>query len=247
LKNHNLVSTEPNKPVLLAQVISLFIKGISEKSKTKCECLINSKNQSYPEDKAENIKEEFLNEFVKQKIITISNYEYHMWLDGKMPFITFRELQIWRLRQFVEFIWDWNIPEDELIATIFNITSRKASNLINDFQARFGKIYILPRTLIRIIDIFSKAPSLERDQIIPLYGTEIIGNVWVIDNYRIMNDVNIMINELRYITGNMKLAPAIKYQKTDRYMWVSKEVVKEFKRENILEKLKQMHPIEVKS
>lgn len=246
MKNHNLVSTEPNKPDLLTQVISLFIEGIPEKSKIKCERIINAKNQSYPEDKAENIKEEFLYEFIKQKIITISNYEYHMWLDGKMPFITFRELQIWRLRQFVEFIWDWNIPEDELIATIFNITKRKASNLINDFQARFGKIYILPRTLIRIIDIFTKSPDLEGDQIIPLYGTEIIGNVWIIDNYRIMNDVNIMINELKNITGNMRLAPAMRYRKTDRFMWVSKEVVEKFKQAKNLEKLKQMHPIEVK-
>jgi len=246
MNNHNLVSKKPEKPDLLPQVISLFIEGIPEKSKIKCECIINAKNQPYPKTDAENIKDDFLYEFIKQKIITISNYEYHMWLDGKMPFIIFRELQIWRLRQFVEFIWDWSIPEDELIATIFNLTKGKASNLINDFQARFGKIYILPRTLIRIIDIFKKPPDLDGDQRVPLYGTEIIGNVWIIDNYRTIIDVNIMINELKNITGDKLLAPAVKYKKDDRFMWVSKNVVNKFKKDKYLDKLKQMHPIEVK-
>ena len=128
----NMSSPNPKVPDLLPQVVAQFIAGIPIASREKATIFsADGHIFDFPVDGSSIEKEEFLNKFVRQKVTRIAQYEHHNWLDGRMPFVTYRELQIWRLRQYVEFIWDWHIPDDEVLASIFNITKRKATNLIN--------------------------------------------------------------------------------------------------------------------
>ena len=222
----------------LPQVIGLFVDGIPEDSKLKC-TLISNPNVTYPSTGSPRDQEMHLHTFVAEKIDWISQFEYGSWLNGRMPFVTFRELQIWRLRQFAEHIWYWNVPDDDAIATIFNITKRRASNLVADFHARFGKIYILPKSLRRLLDIL-KSPTSSGD----ITVDSMVGDIFYIPSPRYINDLNALISELRRITGNKVLQDARKYKRNKNYMWVSRDVREQLFKPKYAEALKTIYPEE---
>ncbi len=108
----------------------------------------------FPEDGDEDRQSEHRRRFAGQQRGRSARYEYSLWVNGRMPFVALREIQLWRLHQFCRFIWRWNIPDNEHVAVIFNLTKRRAGSLVNDFAARFHKVYIFPliiRSLFRLL------------------------------------------------------------------------------------------------
>ena len=59
-KKNNLYANNPQRPKLLSQVISQFIRGIPEKSKEKCVIMLNDEEQKFPKDKGIMEQEEYL-------------------------------------------------------------------------------------------------------------------------------------------------------------------------------------------
>jgi hypothetical protein len=105
-----------------------------------------------------------LRSFVEERLGGLADYEYRNWVNGQEPFVTPRELQLWRLKIYVQYIWFWNLPEDEDLAMIFNLTKRRAANLAADFFARFRKTIIYPVALRRLYALTNTSePELEKD------------------------------------------------------------------------------------
>lgn len=149
--------------IYLPQVINMFIEGIPEDRWQ--DCLVGIGAQVDLTKIGSDERTTLLGKFVDEKLRNISLEEYGDWLNGKMPFVTFRELQLWRFQRFAAGIWFWNVPEAETIAMIFNLTKTKANNLISDFKARFGKMYILPWSLHRFLYIITNKDSPMKDRI----------------------------------------------------------------------------------
>lgn len=149
-------SPRPQIKAYLESVLAIFADHIPEDEYRNCTRFVHDglTTISYPEDADDEQQREHLRQFVAQQLDRIARYEYSLWVNGGMPFVALREIQIWRLHQFCRFIWKWNIPDNEHVATIFNLTKRRAGSLVGDFVARFRKVYIYPlilRSLFRLL------------------------------------------------------------------------------------------------
>ncbi|MBN2545208.1 MAG: hypothetical protein JXB50_05375 [Spirochaetes bacterium] len=210
LESTNLPESKP----WMNNVIYVFINGIPDDCHQHC--IAKGENNE--------IKKEDLAKFVRERLQVLAEREYKLWINGRMPYITPRELQLWRLRQFVQYIWFWNLPDDNDLAMIFNETKRKASNLINDFIARFRKTLLFPIALRRLYVILKNEPM--KKEIPHKDKSNVNGNIYSIINKRYIHDCNMLIHELRIrLESNQALSDSYFYDPDINQIWVDSSVV----------------------
>jgi len=140
----------PDIRPIYENVISVFIKNVPDEAAI---FYVLDSGEKYPSKKNAVDRRKFLQTFIKESIDRIAKYEYSRWLNGRLPFITPKELLLWRLRQYVKYIWAYDLPDDEDIALIFNTTKTRASFLAADFTARFRKSLLFPVAIRRLYRI----------------------------------------------------------------------------------------------
>ncbi len=205
----------PNVDPWMNNVIYVFANGIPEDCYSYCKEECNTETDDV---------RQYLSEFVRIRLKKLAVNEYHLWINGRIPYITPRELQLWRLRQFVQYIWFWNLPEDEDLAMIFNATKRKASNLINDFIARFRKTLLFPIALRRLYNLLMSEP--EREELSHYKKPDVLGDAFLVINQRYVDDCNMLIYEIRTrLTKNYPITDSFLYDKDEKLMWVDKAVL----------------------
>lgn len=129
----------------LESVLLIFADHILAEEYEKCVVYDDDGTKTaFPKGGDRTQQRDHLRRYVEQRLRQIAMFEYSQWINGRMPFVTVRDLQLWRLLQFCQYVWKWNLPEEEHIATIFNLTRRRASSLVSDFIARFRKLYLYP-------------------------------------------------------------------------------------------------------
>ncbi len=225
----------PEVPEYLKQVLGLFVIAIPPDAR---KLSVLQDKTAFPIHKGHDDQEKFLVLFVSEKLNSIARLEYGNWLNGLMPFVSPREIQIWRLRQFAEYIWDWNLPEDDDLATIFNLTKRQATNLAGDFHAKFRKLYLYPRILRRLLDLIDGNP-----QRIEIRVGDALGKLYFIPSKRYVYELNVVIGELREKDARRILRAATIYERNDQLMWVSDEVVALLKDPALKQELLKLHPV----
>lgn len=117
----------PEVPPFLENVLMVFANWIPEDARENL--TVSTEPKTYPVDASETVKRNFRLRFVRERLEVIARLEYGLWLNGRLPFITPRELLLWRLRQYVEHIWAFELPEDKDLALIFNTTKLRASHV----------------------------------------------------------------------------------------------------------------------
>jgi hypothetical protein len=219
----------------IGPVIWMFIAGIVPDVREKC---VLASGTHFPTKSDIEHQNAFLGRFVQENLKEIASYEYEMWLNGRMPFVTFREIQLWRLRQFVEFIWHWCLPDDDLIAAIFNLTKRQASNLTKDFRAKFGKIYLLPYILTRWFKILDEEPLYEEVR------SDVSGAVWAVPSHSYLIDINAVILELQGgdFMPTQDLVEAKSVRRSERLVWLSMDVAQQLRAKDTRDRLLGLHP-----
>jgi hypothetical protein len=205
---------------ILRNVRLVFAKNIPEDVRQHCTLKTKAK---YPETGDETEQKNHLVEFVSDRLEVISRYEYTRWLNGRLPFVTPRELLIWRLRQYVEYIWGFQLPADDDLAMIFNTTKMRAAALTADFTARFRKSLLFPIALQRLYRILRQG-----DPNYPMMDHEIeynkdLGPTFKVPSSRYVQDANTLIEEYRLRGGVMRNAALV--DRDQDIMWVSNRVI----------------------
>jgi hypothetical protein len=220
-------------PQWMQNVIQTFVRGIPQEERSLC---LNG-NKPFPKTKSDAEQLAHLKEFVETRLKRLAEYEYKMWMNGRLPFISPREIQIWRLRQFVEIIWLWNLPDDEDIAMIFNTTKQKAANLANDFIARFRKTVLFPVALRRLFALLTSKP-IEKE----VEKNNFIGSYFRVPSNRYIDDTNLLIAELRQRTRKV-LASASSDVRDPSIMWVSNSVLELVAESGLRDAVEEIYPI----
>jgi hypothetical protein len=212
----------PFIPKTLNNVLLVFSNNIPEDARAKC--ALNS-GVAFPVDGDPAEQRVHLLGFVSERLDMVSRRESALWLNGLLPFITPRELFIWRLRQYVEFIWAFQLPDDDDLSMIFNSTRLKAANLTADFTARFRKALLYPIALRRLYRILRGED--------PNYGVvaanieykKAYGRTFRIPSSRYVQDANALIDEfrLRDAEGGY-LRDAALVSREQNIMWVSHDI-----------------------
>jgi len=227
-------TTLPEIKPWMDNVVYIFINGIPKDCYKYCSASKQGKVQT-------NQREELAN-FVRERLKFLAEREYKLWINGRMPYITPRELQLWRLRQFVQYIWFWNLPEDTDLAMIFNETKRKASNLINDFIARFRKTLLFPISLRRLHKILNDHPI--RIDIPHKEKQYVLGQIYHVVNKRYLDDCNMLIHELRIrIDPKTSISDSYFFYRDINQIWVDDVVINIIKNnEKIIEQIFDVYP-----
>lgn len=229
----------PFIPALLDNVVLVFSNNIPEDARTKC--MLNS-GESYPVAGDEPAKRRYLLGFVRERLEMVSRLECALWLNGRLPFITPRELFIWRLRQYVEFIWGFQLPDDDDLAMIFNSTRLKAANLTSDFGARFRKALLFPIALRRLYRIIRDEDPNYRT-VDPQYEyKKALGKTFRIPSSRYVQDANSLIEEYR-LRSNDFLRNAALLSREQNIMWVSHRIIEYAKDEKLRTELFELYRI----
>ena len=209
-----LEAQPPDPPVLMNNVVNVFIHGIPPDSFVHC----MGEDKRIPSSREDLHKA--LDKFVRQRLNEIALYEYCTWINGQIPFVTPRELELWRLRQFVEFLWFWNLPDDDDLSLIFNSTKRKASNLASDFLARFRKTILFPVAIRRLFEMLYTKPLKENVQH-PRKSWN--GCIYRIDYYRYLEHLNALIAEIIEQTRKV-LIDACFFDRDESLIWLPTEL-----------------------
>jgi hypothetical protein len=212
----------PSLPELLENVILVFANNIPEDAKPKCKLTAGA---HYPLKGDEVAKRQHLLSFVRDRLEIVSRLEYALWLNGRLPFVSPRELLLWRLRQYVEHIWAFQLPDDDDLAMIFNSTRMRAAHLASDFTARFRKALLFPVALRRIYRILRG-----EDERYPVVDVEreyrqAIGSTFRVPSNRYLQDINALIDEYRLREGGF-LRDAARIPGEDGVLWVSDRIIK---------------------
>ncbi|MES2697921.1 MAG: hypothetical protein V4773_30950 [Verrucomicrobiota bacterium] len=216
----------------MKNVTQTFIHGIPFDDRHLC--LVDDKK--FPET-GESAQLSHLRRFVEQRLTQLAVREYSLWMNGRLPFISPRELQLWRLRQFVQYIWIWNLPDDEDLSLIFNTTRKKAANLAADFSARFRKSVLFPIALRRLFVILLR-PPFEPD----MEHGRMMGAHYRVPSVRSVDDTNLLITEIKQRTRKM-LANANPHPRDPTVMWVSDELVNLLKDEKLRQAIEEAYPL----
>jgi hypothetical protein len=214
----------PSIPRFLDNVLHVFVNGIPEDARPKCR--IEATGLTCPVDGDGKSERTFLLEFVRERLDMVSRREYGLWLNGRLPFITPRELLLWRLRQYVEYIWAFQLPDDDDLALIFNTTKLRASHVASDFTARFRKALLFPIALRRLYRILRDEDAtyklLEQEQ----QERGAYGSTFMVPARRYLQDANSLINELR-LRVEVFLRDAVLISKTENILWVHNLVLEQ--------------------
>jgi predicted CopG family antitoxin len=92
-------------------------------------------------------------EDITKKINDISRREYEKWLNSDFRISRIRDLLIWRFSQFMEHIFNFEPPNAESVAYIFQLTLSSARSLIKDYKAQYGRIEYIKRLRKAVSDI----------------------------------------------------------------------------------------------
>jgi hypothetical protein len=226
----------------LENVISVFAKNIPQDVRKFCEFEENGEKIPYPQNGTENAKKQHLGNFVRKRLDQISLHEYMLWLNGRLPFITPRELLVWRLRQYVEYIWAFQLPDNDDLAMILNTTRARAAQISADFVARFRKALLFPIALRRLFKILrgedENYPLKEKERELK----QALGSIFKIPSSRYVIDANALIGEFRLRTA-IPLRDAELISKEDNLMWVSERVLISARDDNIVSELLELYKI----
>lgn len=220
-------------------VLATFVNAIPEGCYPFCE---STKHSSITPAMTAKMPRPWLMEFVEERLGLLANYEYREWINGQQPFITFRELQLWRLKLYVQYIWFWNLPDDEDLAMIFNLTKRRAASLATDFNARFRKTAIYPVALRRLYDsIISTTPARRNER--NAKGTA-KGDVYKMPSARLVNTAQYLVDDLAIEVPTKRMAIPYLWDKEQYWMWVDEVMIDVMKTNKAVEqKLYNMYPI----
>ena len=225
----------PSIPDYLSPVLTLLAAAIPREVRPNC--LLEDGTQ-FPVNGKDEIQQAFLLTFVREKLDRVARYEYRHWLNGRMPFVSPRQLQLWRLRQFAEFILDWDLPDDEVLAVVFNLTSRQAGSLVSDFYAKFRKLYVFPRILRRLFALLDDKPQIPQTQY-----QGVIGRVYKIPSKRYLEEMNAVINDLRESHRREILVSAVFFRRNQQLMWLAERVIEIMSDKTTRDILTQLYPI----
>lgn len=212
----------PSIPRFLDNVLLVFAKTIPEDARSQCK--IAKTGREYPTESSETVKRSFLVEFVRERLEMIAVREYALWLNGRLPFITPRELLLWRVRQYVEYIWAFQFPDDEDLALIFNTTKLRASHLASDFIARFRKALLFPIALRRLYRILREKDPIYRLEEKNYEYKRAVGKVFCVPSRRYLADANSLIDEFR-IRAEDFLRDAALINENENFLWVHDRVL----------------------
>ena len=216
-------------------VLPAFVNSIPVATHASCKLENGTK---YPAGDA-NANQQHLASFVRERLATLARREYVQWINGQLPFISPRELRLWRLSQFAQHIWGWQLPDDDDLAMIFNLTKRQANNLAADFSARFRKTALFPTAIRRVYAILRDKPVLKDVEL-----RRAIGNVFKIPSRRYIDDTNALINELDLRKPDRTvLRPAVRHEQNDQFMWVNDGVLKLITDDKIRDLIFSLYPL----
>jgi hypothetical protein len=229
----------PPIPPLLDNVIHVFLNNIPKDALPYCAL---ESGKLFPTGADEFTARHHLMDFVHERLERIARLEYVLWLNGRLPFITPRELLVWRLRQYVEHIWAFQLPDDDDLGMIFNTTRMRAAHLSADFVARFRKALLFPVALRRLYRILR-----EEDENFPVVDREYefkkaYGSNYKIPSSRYVQDANALIEEYR-LRENSYLRDAELISKEDNIMWVNERVIELAHDDLIMQELLELYRI----
>lgn len=212
----------PAIPSVLPSVLIIFANNIPEDAKVHCELESGAK---YPDGADEMSCRRHLVSFVRERLDMIARLEYALWLNGRLPFVTPRELLIWRLRQLVEYIWAFQLPADDDLSMIFNTTKTRAANIAADFTARFRKALLFPVALRRLYRILREQDPLYRVADRNYEYKNALGCTIRVPSIRYLQDTNTLVEEFRLREGGGFLRYAALVFKEENIIWVSERVL----------------------
>ena len=235
----------PEVDPYMNNVLLTFVYGIpiecygfcvSEESKRK-----NVKIDDLPSQEQ---KVPYLVHFVRERLMWLADYEYLTWINGQTPFITPRELQIWRLRQFVQFIWFWEVPDDEDLALIFNLTKIKASTLASDFSARFRKTILYPVSLRRFYYLINNSSPVFSQLVPSAKSKSAEGYLYKVPRLRYEATAKFLAEDIRSELPTNRIAEPYLADKDLEHLWIDltmEDVIKTNR--ELMEKLFKIYKI----
>ncbi len=220
-------------------VLATFVNGIPEGCYPFCD---SAKYSKITPAMIAKTPRPWLMDFVEERLSQLANYEYREWLNGQQPFITFRELQLWRLKLYVQHIWFWNLPEDDDLAMIFNLTKRRAASLATDFIARFRKTAIYPVALLRFYDlILSTKPVRSK---IRNTKDSAIGDIYRVPSARLVNTAQYLVEDLAILVPSKRMAVPYMWDKEQGWMWIDEVMIDVMKtNQKVKNDLFAMYPV----
>ena len=224
----------PGDLVYMHNVMLTFANAIPEDCHRYCTSAKYPSASAHPAGGGD-ARQAFLRAFVEERLSKLAEYEYRGWINGQQPWVTPRELQIWRLRQFVQFVWFWNLPDDEDLAMIFNLTKRRAANLAADFIARFRKTVIYPVAMRRIYFLINETKPVF-DKTVEHGKSPAKGFVYRLPARRLLDAAQSLVDDIRTELPSTKMAAPYLRDRDLNYMWIDEVSVDVIKTNNQLRK-----------
>lgn len=212
------IAAVPTNAKYMENVLTAFVNAIPSTSYANCKLRDGTAIPSGDE----RAKRVHLSKFVSERLEDLARFEHVQWINGQLPFISPREIRLWRMQQFANYLWAWQLPDDDDLAMIFNLTRRQASNLVSDFAARFRKTALFPVAIRRAYEILQGTP-FRKD--VELKGQKAIGKVFRVPSRRYIENTNALISEFRLRHQGRLLRDAVRYEHDDQHIWVSQEVL----------------------
>lgn len=207
--------------VYMHNVLLTFANNIPDDCHPYC---VSTKYKAYDSSLRGDSLQAFLRDFVEERLGKLADLEYRGWINGQQPFVTPRELQIWRLRQFVQFVWFWNLPDDDDLAMIFNLTKRRAANLASDFIARFRKTVIYPVALRRLYHLINNTlPVFDKPKQHSKHHAD--GFIYRVPARRLIDAAQNLVDDIRTVLPNTKMVAPYVWDRDLNYMWMDVETV----------------------
>jgi hypothetical protein len=229
----------PDTSKYMHNVLATFVNGIPDGCYKFC---ASAKNARITEAMINNTPRPWLMDFVEERLGHLSNYEYREWINGQQPFITFRELQLWRLRLYVQYIWFWNLPDDDDLAMIFNLTKRRAGSLASDFIARFRKTAIYPVALRRLYDLITSTRPVQQGKRNTKGSAN--GDVYKLPSSRLLSTAEYLVEDLAIQVPSKRLAIPYLWDPDQYWMWVDEAMIDIMKTNaGVRQRLFDMYPI----
>jgi hypothetical protein len=229
----------PADIVYMHNVLLTFVNAIPSDCEVHC---LSEKHPVAPDLNDESARQAFLRDFVEDRLCKLAEHEYRGWVNGHTPFVTPRELQIWRLRQFVQYIWYWNLPDDEDLSMIFNLTKRRASGLASDFIARFRKTVIYPVAMRRLYSLINLNDPVQEGQSDPKGRAK--GAVYTVASRRLVEAAQNLVDDIHTEKPGKIMAPPYVFDEELNRMWIDNETIDVMKTDERLRKrLYEMYKI----